>query len=340
MTNLASRTLRQSTIDPDLMTSGSIPDNFTGTIVGAGYTVWNYDKRGKNSAGHYFFMAYVDLVPDPESGFEPFRQHYTAGGSFTDKKTGVHTMTWFPSQDGATPAGATVEDYQKLANAQVEIEPGTEAQFSGPLCVGFGDTIDKGSNWADFLTKLSLAGQPKPPAGSNRADYMVGCYAKFTRMDPPSRGEGFEGGGKILVATQVIRPGTGQVVAGVAAAPAALTPTVAPVAAAPAPVAVAAAAVPAAVAVAAPVAVAPVAAAGDLDSQLESALFQLVAGGMATLDAKSIVGTLQAQFGPQSPGYNAKHYAEVVNKVLGPDKSWLAGRSMFKFNPANNSFSL
>lgn len=79
------------------------PDKFIGTWVKA----LAYPFKGRKSTDNKYFLSIgVFIVPDEDSGYEPFWEPYSGG--FLNEVV--------PSKDGKSPAGASDDDYLALGN--------------------------------------------------------------------------------------------------------------------------------------------------------------------------------------------------------------------------------
>lgn len=155
---------------PDEMTQGGLPDDFDGTITRVRYVPWNYDGKREQ----YSLSAKVDITPDDESGLEPFSQYYSCG----DLK-----KVW-PSMDGETPIGASIEDYEALAEGTATVDD--ESEMEGIYAISLGSGINKTSNWAHFIESAIDAGFPESSV-TNDCSVFEGVTGHFNRVPQKTR---------------------------------------------------------------------------------------------------------------------------------------------------------
>lgn len=106
-------------------------DNFDGTITAAAYCP---HKWAGSSTGKYQLMARLE-IQDHETGKE--MTEYLQAGFLNSS---------FPSKDGKSPAGGTVEEYIVLSKGEDDIDPETISDYDG-----------------DYVINLKRAGKTLPP---------------------------------------------------------------------------------------------------------------------------------------------------------------------------------
>lgn len=90
---------------------GGRPDKFRG-YTDSGVC---FPYKGKTSKdGKYGLVIAYHIIPDPDSGFEPFWEILYGAGRLSK---------CVPSKDGSTPAGATIQQYMQLAAGRTTLEP-------------------------------------------------------------------------------------------------------------------------------------------------------------------------------------------------------------------------
>jgi hypothetical protein len=151
---------RAVSFNPDDLVQAGLADDFDGEITEVRYVPWDYDGH----LDHHILAARVVIVPEEDSGFEEFTQHYSAGD----------LQFFLPSADGEDP---------------VDLEADDEDDMAGPYVVPVGrrESLANSSNWAAFVIAAVEAGFPKDEITSD-ARVFEGVRGHFNRVAQPKRG--------------------------------------------------------------------------------------------------------------------------------------------------------
>lgn len=135
-----------STLNPDEMTSGGMPDNLDVTIVEARFVPVKY-----GTMTNYAIGLRVKYVADDDS-VKPFQEQYSGG----DLKLFV------PSADGIEPAGASAQDYMALASGQAQVDDVEDLAGVVALALNAkpGQSISSKSNVGYFMDSVKKCGFP------------------------------------------------------------------------------------------------------------------------------------------------------------------------------------
>lgn len=167
--------------NPDDLVQAGLADDFDGEITEVRYVPWDYEGH----LDHHILAARVTIVPDEDSGFDEFTQHYSAGD----------LQYFLPSVDGENPVDLEAEDEEEMAG-----------RFVVP--VGRRESLANSSNWAQFVIAAVEAGFDKDSITSDAATFE-GTRGHFNRVAQQKRsGIQVEEGGdskrrEILVLTEV-----------------------------------------------------------------------------------------------------------------------------------------
>lgn len=158
--------------NPETFVSAGLADDFDGEITEVRYVQWDYN----GSIAKPVLAARVTIVPDEESGYDEFTQHYSAGD----------LQFFVPTDDG--------ED---------EAEEGVSLMQTGHR-----PALSRSSNWAQFMIALGEAGYAVEGAATD-VSTMEGIRAHFNRIPQQRRGgiQNADGEGRpkeILVVTEVL----------------------------------------------------------------------------------------------------------------------------------------
>jgi len=167
--------------NPDDLVQAGLADDFDGEITEVRYVPWDYDGH----LDHHILAARVTIVPDEDSGFDEFTQHYSAGD----------LQFFLPSVDGENPVDLEADDEDDMAG-----------RFVVP--VGRRESLANSSNWAAFVIAAVEAGFPKDQISSD-SGVFEGVKGHFNRV-PQQKRSGIQVGDdgdsrrrEILVLTEV-----------------------------------------------------------------------------------------------------------------------------------------
>lgn len=172
---------RAVSFNPDDLVQAGLADDFDGEITEVRYVPWDYDGH----LDHHILAARVSILPDEDSGFDEFTQHYSAGD----------LQFFLPSVDGENPVDLEADDEDDMAG-----------RFVVP--VGRRESLANSSNWAAFVIAAVEAGFPKDQISSD-AGVFEGISGHFNRVPQQKRsgiqvdGEGDNRRREILVLTEV-----------------------------------------------------------------------------------------------------------------------------------------
>lgn len=140
------------------------PDDFIGTITRVRLAPRTFSRNSVK----YGLFPYVDITPDPDSEFKPFRAYYSGG--FLNRYT--------PSVDGKTPV-ADIADFQALEKGEAAIsdEEQAEGKYEGTRTIG--DVLPKNTDWHQFLIAMNDCGFR---GWGEESTCMEGIRARFKRV--------------------------------------------------------------------------------------------------------------------------------------------------------------
>lgn len=157
---------RTVSFDPDQMTGGGLPDDFTGTLAKCRVTLWNYD--GKHP--EYLVFAKVWVTPDEGHGLDDdllddgqVVQHYSTGARLAD---------FLPAGPDGEAVDADSEDPADWEGTQL-------------VATGSREKLSKSSNWAFFVQQLKDLGVDGVDFGDFRT--LEGISGKWDRIPQPER---------------------------------------------------------------------------------------------------------------------------------------------------------
>lgn len=206
-TKTSAKEMKVISFNLDDFVQGGLPTDFDGVAEKFRLVPWNYG--GKRD--EYSPAIRVDIVPDEDSGHDPFSAYLSVGGSLKH---------FVPSMDGFEPAGGSVDDYIQLADGDADTDPDNPEQYEGIyfLTIQGEGTLSKGSNFYQFLEALRDCGVPAEFIGADLSK-MDGIYGHWNRV-PQRKRDGLAGDDsgrsrEILVLTEYKgKKGGGKTVAG------------------------------------------------------------------------------------------------------------------------------
>lgn len=148
-----------------LVDDDSRPDNFTATITQVRMVPRTYSR---SSVKHGLFgKVTFKLDEGNEFDREEWTEYYPAG--FLNR--------YVPSNDGVNPAGATMEEYQALANGEAAIGDDEKDNYEGTTVVGF--NLSKNTDFSQFLVAMGDCGFKN---WDEHATCLEGARATFLRL--------------------------------------------------------------------------------------------------------------------------------------------------------------
>lgn len=166
---------------PDDFIQGGLPTDFDGVAEKFRLVPWNY--AGKRE--EYSLAVRVDLVPDEDSGQDPFSAFLSAG----------NLKHFVPSTDGINPAGGSVDDYLQLASGEADTDPDNPEQYEGVyfLQISKEEKLSRGSNFFQFYEALrDCEGFPVELLGADLSK-LDGIYGHWNRV-PQRKRDGLSSG--------------------------------------------------------------------------------------------------------------------------------------------------